>query len=91
MVTTELFAVSVSLVLLSVVCIAIWNTHYPDTLTQRLGLVLTALGCIFVAHAAIFGTLTVPPLLWTLFGVSVFAVGTLLKRVRQHRLEGVVR
>lgn len=87
--TTQLLAVLVCTVIFVVTCVAIWNVNYPDTLTQRSGLVLTALGCIFVVYAVLVGRPFTNPMLWTLTGVAVFAVGTLLKRARAYRVERV--
>lgn len=83
---TQTLSIAVSLVIFSVVCVAIWNVNYQDTLTQRLGLVLVALGCLFVVYAVGTDRPLTNPMLWTLSGVAVFAVGTLIKRVRAHRL-----
>ncbi len=88
--TVQLLACAVSLVLFIVASVAIWNTAYPDTLTQRLGLVITDLGAIFTFHASVTGNSLVNSMLWTLVGVAIFAVGTLIKRVRAHRLGKVV-
>jgi len=84
--TSQILAITLSLVIFLVVCVAIWNVNYQDTLTQRLGLVLVALGCLFVVYAGGTARPLTNPMLWTLSGVAVFAVGTLVKRVRAHRL-----
>lgn len=88
--TIQLLATVTGLVIFVVSTVAIWNIHYPDTLIQRVGLVLTDLGALFVVHAAVLSRPLEGPMLWTLVGVSVFAVGTLVKRVRAHRLGKVV-
>jgi drug/metabolite transporter (DMT)-like permease len=81
----QALAASSALVLFVIVCVAIWNRGYQDTLVQRAGLVLAALGCVFVLWTAVTGRPLDNALVWTLLGCSVFAVGTLIKRVQAHR------
>lgn len=88
--TVQLLSAATGLVIFVVASVAIWNTNYPDTLTQRVGLVVADLGALFMIHAALLCRPLEGPMLWTLVGVSVFALGTLTKRVRAHRLGRVV-
>lgn len=73
----------------------IFSQHYDDTVLQRLGLSIVAIGCMTRAYERIFSDIAPPPpaLLWSQIGLALFAVGTAWRiwhagRHKPHRRHG---
>jgi hypothetical protein len=60
---------------------AVFSHHYDDTLLQRVGLSIVAIGCATRAFECITETVPNPPaaLLWSQIGLAMYAVGTALR------------
>ncbi len=68
-----------ALVLLVVCSLGIWHRSYIDTLTQRLGLCVTAASSAFLLIGVCTKSQTSPVLTGTLAGCAIFAFGCFLK------------
>lgn len=74
--TTEALAAAVLLVVCS---LGIWHRAYEDTVTQRVGLALTACASALLLGGVLLGMETRPALSGTLIGCAIFAFGCFLK------------
>ena len=67
----------------------VFSAHFDDTLMQRLGLSIVAIGCAVRAFERFTQDVPAPPpaLLWSQVGLALYAVGTALRLWRQSQAQ----
>lgn len=72
-----------ALAVITVCCVlGVFSARYNDTFFQRIGLGLTALGCVSEIVLLLIGGDTDPARTLSAVGVAVYGLGTVLKRMR---------
>jgi hypothetical protein len=69
---------------------AVFSHHFDDTLVQRVGLSIVAMGCTTRAYDRITTLVPEPPpaLLWSQVGLALYAMGTAWRLYRQGCASG---